>query len=489
LNNLNITKQVPLIPLATLNGVLEAQGLVGFQPKDKALAIAQVIDLINAGQVTIDQVKATKPSATVGLPTDVADQITKAQAQINETLTKVETVREVASRSLDELLIQSTAIGKKFDELSARLNAKVDAVEKPDAKLVTDTLRDEVSKQFAKFRKATPVEVIAEVAQTVAVTRRVKAKDVFDGVLSYEYNGETVDFSELEIEVFDDPSAPARVADYVFAPRHLHQSLVALDDALPDNTWLAGERGTGKTEFVTQLASRLGRKLFRVNFDEAIERADFIGANSIENGSVVWKAGVITQAIQYTGAIVLIDEVGFARPQSIAILHSLCERSPHRSIVISETGKRIPVASHVAFFCADNSNGHGDSSGNFAGVRDQNTAFIDRFGYTLRFEYLPEAQEVALVSSRTGLNVDASTVLIRFANVAREKARAGVLTQPPSLRQLFAWARAVSKGVPVGIAFENSIINKFPADCEAELRGVFSAVIDVANFKSYLGGN
>lgn len=489
MNNLNITKQVPLIPLAQLNGVLEAQGIVGFAPKDKALAIAKVIELINAGAVTIDQVKATKPSATVGLPTDVAEQISKAQDQINEALKNVETIRKTADLSLDSAFQQAVKIEKEFKILTDRLNAKVDAVEKPDAKLVADTLRDEVSKQFAKYRKATPVEVIAEVAQTVAVTRRVKAKDVFDGVLSYEYNGETVDFSELEIEVFDDPTAPARVADYVFAPRHLHQSLVALDDALPDNTWLAGERGTGKTEFVTQLASRLGRRLFRVNFDEAIERADFIGANSIENGSVVWKAGVITQAIQYTGAIVLIDEVGFARPQSIAILHSLCERSPHRSIVISETGQRIPVASHVAFFCADNSNGHGDSSGNFAGVRDQNTAFIDRFGYTLRFEYLPEAQEVALVSSRTGLNVDASTVLIRFANVAREKARAGVLTQPPSLRQLFAWARAVSKGVPVGIAFENSIINKFPADCEAELRGVFSAVIDVVNFKSYLGGN
>ena len=488
MNNLNIEKQVPLIPLAQLNTVLEANGFLPASQKDKAVAINQVIHLINAGKVTIDQVKSAKPSVSVGLPADVAQQISKAQAQVAEALQKAETVREVASRSLDELLIQSTTIGKKFDELSARLNAKVDAVEKPDAKLIADTLRAEVSKQFEKFRKATPVEVIAEVAQTVAVTRRVKAKDVFDGVLSYDYNGETVDFSELEIEVFDDPSAPARVADYVFAPRHLHQALVALDSALPDNTWLAGERGTGKTEFVTQLASRLGRRLFRVNFDEAIERADFIGANTIENGSVVWKAGVITQAIQYVGAIVLIDEVAFARPQSIAILHSLCEHSPHRSIVIAETGQRIAVASHVAFFCADNSNGHGDTSGNFAGVRDQNTAFIDRFGYTLRFEYLPENQEVALVSSRTGLNVDASTVLIRFANVAREKARAGVLTQPPSLRQLFAWARAVSKGIPVGVAFENAIINKFPADCEAELRGEFSEVIDVANFKSFLVG-
>ena len=120
MNNLNIEKQVPLIPLSQLNGVLEANGLVGFLPKDKAYAIAQVISLINAGKVTIDQVKATKPSATVGLPTDVANHISKAQAQITETLGKVEIVREVASRSLDELLIQSTAIGKKFDELSAR---------------------------------------------------------------------------------------------------------------------------------------------------------------------------------------------------------------------------------------------------------------------------------------------------------------------------------------------------------------------------------
>ena len=488
MNNLNIEKQVPLIPLAQLNTVLEANGLVGFAPRDKASAIAQVIALINAGKVTIDQVKSAKPSVSVGLPDDIRKAVLDAQAKVDQALAQVEVLRGTADSTLDQALLQATKQSKAFKELADRLNAKVDAVEKPDAKLIADTLRSEVSKQFEKFRKATSVEVIAEVAQTVAVTRRVKAKDVFDGVLSYDYNGETVDFSELEIEVFDDPSAPARVADYVFAPRHLHQALVALDDALPDNTWLAGERGTGKTEFVTQLASRLGRRLFRVNFDEAIERADFIGANSIENGSVVWKAGVITQAIQYTGSIVLIDEVGFARPQSIAILHSLCERSPHRSIVIAETGQRIAVASHVAFFCADNSNGHGDTSGNFAGVRDQNTAFIDRFGYTLRFEYLPENQEVALVSSRTGLNVDASTVLIRFANVAREKARAGVLTQPPSLRQLFAWARAVSKGVPVGIAFENAIINKFPADCEAELRGVFSAVIDVANFKSFLGG-
>jgi MoxR-like ATPase len=96
---------------------------------------------------------------------------------------------------------------------------------------------------------------------------------------------------------------PALVDDYVFNPAHLHQALIALDDALPHNTWLGGERGTGKTEFVTQLAARLKRKLVRVNFDEALERADFIGANTISGGDVVWSEGIITKAIQHPGAL------------------------------------------------------------------------------------------------------------------------------------------------------------------------------------------
>jgi len=318
------------------------------------------------------------------------------------------------------------------------------------------------------------------------VSELKKARDLFD-ITRYNVEVESVDFGDYPVEFWGHADAPARVDDYVFNPENLHQALIALKNPLPRNSWLAGERGTGKTEFVTQLANRLGRKLYRINFDEALERADFIGGNSIEAGSVVWKEGVITQAIQEAGAMILLDEIGFARPQNLAVLHSLCEHSIHRAIVIAETGKRIPVASHVAFFCADNSNGHGDASGNFAGVRDQNTAFLDRFGYTLRFEYLPFADEVALVEKRTGLARKACEVLVQFANVAREKAQAGLLTQPPSLRQILAWAEAVQEGLPVGIAFKNAIVNKFPADCEAELKGIFSATINVGDLKSYLG--
>ena len=458
----------------------------------KVDAIKAVRALIDTGVVTLSEVENTVPSQASSLATnarvddDVRSKILQTQTDIAKAVEGVNRVREVANSLIDENLKQQIANEKKFNELQTRLNNAVTSIQGVDYGKVESVIRTQVSDLFDSFRKVTPREEVVSIANALPKCERKTALEVFGDVCKYEHDGQPVDFSALEIEVWADPDAPARVDDYIFNPQHLHQSLIALDDPLPDNVWLAGERGTGKSEFVAQVASRLGRRLFRVNFDEAIERAEFIGGNTIQNGNVVWKEGVITQAIQHTGAIILLDEIGFARAQNLAVLHALCERSPHRSIVIAETGVRIPVASHVVFFGADNSNGHGDTSGNFAGVRDQNTAFLDRFSFTLRFDYLPHDEEVSLICKRTGLSHDASVTLVKFANTAREKARAGILTQPPSLRQLFAWARAIQKGVPVAIAFDNAIVNKFPADCEAELRGVFSATIDVQSLKSFL---
>ena len=487
----SVNRALSLLPLTVLNASLVAKGL---SPEPlKANAIATAESLINQGKLTLDEVRVSAPnsvsrvaSSSATIPDDVRNQLVTASADVNKAVAEVNAIRETTNRMLDQALAERTENEKRVQELTARLNSQVKAVQGVDYDKVESTIRSEVSKLFATFKKETPKAELTTVANALPVFERKQVKDVFDGQLQYEHQGELISFADYWVEVWNDPSAPARVDDYIFNPRHLHQALVALDNPLPDNVWLAGERGTGKSEFVAQIASRLGRRLFRVNFDEALERAEFIGGNTIENGNVVWKAGVITQAIQHTGAIILLDEIGFARAQNLAVLHALCEHSKHRSIVIPETGVRIPVASHVAFFCADNSNGHGDASGNFAGVRDQNTAFIDRFSYTLQFEYLPHDDEVKLICNRTGLPYDASNVLVTFANTAREKARAGLLTQPPSLRQLFAWARAIQKGVPVGVAFDSAIINKFPVDCESELRGIFSATIDTAQLKSYL---
>ena len=487
---MNILLELSKMQTPVLNTVLTNRGLPFHITKNDA--VKAVLELINNGLVTLSEVKATVPSQASALATnskvddEIKQKIMQTQADISNAVDGVKRVKEVADKLLDSNLRQQTANEAKFNELTARLNNAVTSIQGVDYGKVENVIRSQVSDLFDSFRKTTPREEIVAIANAVPKTVRKSAFEVFGDVCQYKHDGQVVDFGAMPLEIWADPDAPALVDDYMFDPKNLHQTLIALDDSLPDNVWLGGERGTGKTEFVSQVACRLGRRLFRVNFDEAIERAEFIGGNTIKNGDVEWKEGVITQAIQHAGAIVLLDEIGFARSQNLAVLHALCERSPHRSIVIAETGIRIPVASHVVFFCADNSNGHGDESGNFDGVRSKNTAFLDRFSFTLKFDYLPHDKEVALINKRTLLPIDATDVLVRFANTAREKARAGILTQPPSLRQLFAWARAMQRGMPVSIAFENAIVNKFPAECESELRGIYSATIDVDALKSYL---
>jgi len=494
------------LPFGTLNQLILEKGIPSKDTKQSALDM--VITLIENGTLDYNGV-VTRPSAPV-----VVEPVTKPTVDAYAIEDELKTLREEianahASQSRSSVLMtdnlrnafrqevasSATALHDKINTTTSafvvelnqlRSEIAVAKQNKVDQGKIDQALQAEVAKVFELFKRVTPVEQLEEIAMIVPVFELKMAKDVFDGQLSYRLEGQTVDFSKKMVAVWNDPSAPIRVDDYNFNPEHLHQTLCALDGSLPDNVWLGGERGTGKTEFVTQVASRLGRKLFKVSFDEAMERSEFIGGNTIKEGSVVWQDGLILQAIKHTGSIILLDEIGFARSQNLASLHAVLERSPHRALTISETGQRVPVASHVVFFCADNSNGHGDSSGNFQGVREQNSAFIDRFSYTLMFEYLPYAEEVYLVHNRTGLPLDATKVLVQFANVAREKAKMGVLTQPPSLRQLFAWARAIQGGVPVSIAFTNAIVNKFPLDCEADLRGIYSATVNESLLKSYL---
>jgi hypothetical protein len=53
---------------------------------------------------------------------------------------------------------------------------------------------------------------------------------------------------------------------------------------------------------------------------------------------------------------------------------------------------------------------------------------------------------------------------------------------------LFALADAVRKGLPLEVAFENAVVNKFHSDCAPELLGCFAATFDEASFKQALVG-
>jgi MoxR-like ATPase len=385
-----------------------------------------------------------------------------------------------SAQLMNEISESKVELAKSIKSIESRIQS----IQGLDYNIVNETIRNELNNVFSSFRTTKTETELQVIANSIPSFKLVRADSIFD-CTRYIHNGIAIDFGSMMIAQWDDANCPELVSDYIFDPMHLHNALIALNDKIPVNCWLAGERGTGKTNFVEQLANRLKRRLFKLNCHRDMRPADFLGSETIVNGTIEFKPKLIATAIQHPGAIILLDEVSASDENSLIAMHPMLEKSPQRGITFPESNIKIPVGDYVAFFAADNTKGYGNHL--FAGTTAMNTAFIDRFAYTLNFEYMDAAKESALIAGRSGLPLTATDKIVQFANVAREKARNGVLTQPPSIRQLLAWASACKMGMPVSIAFNNAVVNKYPMDTLPELMAIYVAEINESEFQTAMG--
>jgi nitric oxide reductase NorQ protein len=491
------------------------RALIGLnQPSanDRGDAVNRLVRLINSGQTTIDQIRnpivtANKPIASSPITTSPAImaelnqlmndvRVLNASTQSNDS--RISVLRQDITDCADSINASRSAnalasaqlmneISESKVELSNALktiNSKIQSAQSLDYGIVNESIRTELNNVFSAFRSTKTESELQVIANSIPTFNLVRADSIFD-CTKYDHNGITIDFGSMMIAQWGDTNCPELVDDYMFDPKHLHNALIALNDRIPVNCWLAGERGTGKTNFVEQLANRLQRRLFKLNCHRDMRPADFLGSETIKNGTIEFKPKLIATAIQHPGAIILLDEVSASDENSLIAMHPMLEKSPQRGITFPESNIKIPVGDYVAFFAADNTNGYGNHL--FAGTTAMNTAFIDRFAYTMNFDYMDAAKESALIAGRSGLPLTATDKIVQFANVAREKARNGVLTQPPSIRQLLAWASACKMGMPVSVAFHNAVVNKYPMDTLPELMAIYIAEINEYEFQSAIG--
>jgi nitric oxide reductase NorQ protein len=498
--------KLAVMSLDSLNKALQYHS----QPiaNDRGDAVNRLVRMINSGQTTIEAIKnASIQPFAVSAPskpfadTRIDDAIAKIEnhksaiANINQVINNIESdllnVRNIASSAESANALHSATLMNGIAESKVELTnaikaieSRIQSVQSLDYDIVNETIRNELNNVFSAFRSTKTETELQVIANSIPTFKLVRADSVFD-CTKYDHNGIAINFGSMMIAQWGDSNCPELVDDYVFDPKHLHNALIALNDRIPVNCWLAGERGTGKTNFVEQLANRLQRRLFKLNCHRDMRPADFLGSETIKNGTIEFKPKLIATAIQHPGAIVLLDEVSASDENSLIAMHPMLEKSPQRGITFPESNIKIPVGDYVAFFAADNTNGYGNHL--FAGTTAMNTAFIDRFAYTINFEYMDAAKESALIAGRSGLPVTATDKIVQFANVAREKARNGVLTQPPSIRQLLAWASACKMGMPVSIAFNNAVVNKYPMDTLPELMAIYVAEINESEFQSAIG--
>lgn len=277
---------------------------------------------------------------------------------------------------------------------------------------------------------------------------------------------------KIMVDVWNDPEAPAVNKSYRFDPKHLEDALTAVNRGR--NVWLAGPAGTGKTEFVKQLCARMGRAFIRVQFDASLEAYHIMGGERVKAASTVWQDGLVSDAYRRPGAVVLLDEVGFARSEYTSSLHAALE--PDGVITITETGERIHKAPGVVFFAADNSNGRGDSTGAYVGLREQNNAFISRFAKTLEFSYMkPDEEAEVVVANVPEATPQLARMVVDFIGICRAKAEAGTLETPPTMREAFYLTEALVDGVAPRRAFETTVVNRSPVDVQEILQQLWTA--------------
>jgi cobaltochelatase CobS len=229
---------------------------------------------------------------------------------------------------------------------------------------------------------------------------------------------------------------------------------------------LQGLHGTGKSTHIEQVAARLNWPCIRINLDSHISRLDLIGKDAIviEEGQQIteFRPGMLTFALQNPIALVF-DEYDAGRPDVMFVLQRVLEHDGKLTLLDQS---RV-ITPHPAFrlFATANTIGMGDSTGLYHGTQSINQAQMDRWNIVATLNYLPLAQEEAIVLARfPSLDSDAGRQQVRamvsLAGLVRSGFQHGDLSTVMSPRTLLSWADNAQLFGDNALAFRLSYYNK-----------------------------
>ena len=379
--------------------------------------------------------------------------------------------------ALNEILKRVTGRGVDLGRVNIEgMRQRVEALDATDVAAAAQSLGYISGGYSVAYTAPTAVPAVAAVVPDIKVVSQSTLGATF---------GIRGKLSSVEIDIWNDPNAPVLDPLYKFSAEQLHSAICSIKRGR--NVWLAGPAGTGKTEFVKNLCAGLGRAFVRVSFDSGAERYEFIGGERVRNGSTVYQDGIVLRGFRRPGAVILLDEVSFARPEYLSALHAPLE--PNGTITISETGEVVNKAPGVIFFAADNSNGRGDFTGMYVGVREMNIAFVNRFAKTIVFGYMPPDMESKVIAARTSCDPALAQMIVSFLTVCRAAGDSAQLDHVPTLREAFYLAEALSDGQAYRVAFEETMVNRASPESAEVLQQLWKANVSDAAIDAAKSGN
>ena len=249
---------------------------------------------------------------------------------------------------------------------------------------------------------------------------------------------------------------------------------IAAGFAFNRRVMIQGYHGTGKSTHIEQVAARLNWPCVRVNLDSHISRIDLIGKDAIvlKDGKQVteFREGILPWALQHPCALVF-DEYDAGRPDVMFVIQRVLEVEGRLTLL----DQNRVIRPHPSFrlFATANTVGLGDTTGLYHGTQQINQGQMDRWNIVATLNYLPHAQETAIVLAKLGANANEKGMrkqvesMVALADLTRAGFINGDISTVMSPRTVMTWADNAQIFKDVGFAFRMTFLNK----CDEAERG------------------
>lgn len=223
---------------------------------------------------------------------------------------------------------------------------------------------------------------------------------------------------------------------------------------------LKGPTGTGKSRFVEHMAARLERELITVSCHEETSAVDLVGRYLVQGAETLWQDGPLTRAVR-KGAILYLDEIAEARPDTLVVLHALTDH--RRSLYLERRNEQLQAPPEFMLVASFN-------PGYQRGIKELKPSTRQRF-LGLSFDYPAAAAEAEIVKAESGVSPGFADKLVSFATKVRTLVELG-LSETVSTRLLVDAGQLIADGLPPRLACEVGIVEPLTdeADTRAALR-------------------